>query len=241
MDNLQSAEVLVQLIRHLGHDMRAPLGALISTTDMLLTGVYDPLNERQTRAAERMGRNGRRTLAMLDDFVTFIKAQAGELVLTARPFEPRVRLLACCERVHSVADEKALTIVLETRPEVPQQLFGDEVVIERIILALLWNAVAYTTAGEIRVCSTWDAQTGWTIEVRDTGTGVTAEDAEHIFEPFWRGLERPQLPTAGAGLGLPMALALAQTMGGTLRLKQTGLEGSVFSVVLPLKAEVANS
>lgn len=241
MDNLQSAEVLVKFIRHLGHDMRAPLGSLISTTDMLLTGVYEPLTEKQTRAAERMGRNGRRTLAMLDDFVTFIKAEAGELVLTARPFEPRARLLACCERIRAAADEKALTIVLETRPEVPQQLFGDEVVIERLMMALLWNAVAFTTAGEIRVYSAWNADTGWTIEVRDTGSGVTPEDAEHIFEPFWRGLERPQLPTAGAGLGLPLANALATQMDGSLRLTRTGIEGSVFTVILPLKTEVTNS
>jgi signal transduction histidine kinase len=55
-----------------------------------------------------------------------------------------------------------------------------------------------------------------------------------MFEPFWRGDERPQVPTSGSGLGLPMALALVKLMRGTLLLEETGPTGSTFVLSLPL-------
>src|SRR5687767_3268427 len=231
-----SAETLIQLIRHLGHDIRAPLGSLISTTDMLAAGVYDPITEKQAKAVERMRRTGQRTLAILDDFVTYVKASSGELPLASKAFQPRALLETCCAQVRDAAEKKGLAVSLETDASVPESLSGDESVIKRIVLPVLWNAAAFTTSGEIRVVSSWDAGgAGWSVTVRDTGSGISADEAPHIFEPFWRGIERPQVPTAGAGLGLPVAQALAHQMNGSLLLKETGPSGSTFQLDFPLK------
>ena len=79
--NLQKPLDYLQLLRKMGHDMRVPLNTLISTGDMLVDGVYDPLTSKQAKAALRMQRNNRRLLAMLDDFMTYVKAYAGDLAL----------------------------------------------------------------------------------------------------------------------------------------------------------------
>jgi signal transduction histidine kinase len=222
----------IQLLRKMGHDMRVPLNTLISTSDMLLQGVYQPLTSKQEKAVVRLQRNNHRLLEILDDFVTYVRADAGDIVLSPKPFEPHIRLEEWCNPIRHVIEEKGLALHLTLSNTLPTKLIGDEAVIKRIVQALLWNAVAYTQVGEIRVTSDWTTNEQWLICVQDSGSGISSDDLPHIFEPFWRGEERPQMPTAGAGLGLPVALSLAKLMGGELFLKETTENGSKFCVQL---------
>jgi signal transduction histidine kinase len=232
-DMLETSEY-VQLLRKMGHDMRVPLNTLISTSDMLIDGAYDPLTPKQEKAALRLQRNNHRLLAILDDFLTYIKAETGDLLLTPKSFDPRAQLDVWCAPIRKIAEEKGLVFNLSISDSVPVVIASDEIALKRILQALLWNAVAHTSQGEIQVSSDWTAKQEWFIRVRDSGSGVSDSDLPHIFEPFWRGEERPQLPTAGAGLGLPMAVALAKLMGGSLSLQETTTQGSSFCVELPV-------
>lgn len=226
---------IIQLLRKMGHDMRVPLNTLISTSDMLVEGTYDPLTPKQAKAAARLQRNSRRLLAILDDFVTYVKADAGDLELTPKAFAPALRLEDWCNQVRAAAEEKGLSLHLKPAEGVPASLNGDETLISRMVLALLWNAVSFCHQGEINVFCDWTPEQEWLITVQDSGPGISEKDLPFIYEPFWRGEERPQVPTAGAGLGLPLALALAKTMKGELILKQTGTQGSTFCLQLPLE------
>jgi signal transduction histidine kinase len=224
---------IIQLLRKMGHDMRVPLNTLISTSDMLVQGVYDPLTPKQAKAASRLQRSSYRLLAILDDFVTYVKAETGDLTLTPKPFDPRVQLETWCGTVRPAAEEKGLTLHVTTSEDVPEAVNGDEAMLKRVVEALVWNAVSFTVTGEVRVSSDWAASGEWRISVQDSGPGIPESDLPHIFEPFWRGEERPQVPTAGAGLGLPVARALARLMGGNVSLKETGSGGSRFYVEIP--------
>lgn len=228
--------VHVDLLRKMAHDIRVPLNTLISTSDMLVDGVYDPLTSKQERAVVRLQRNNRRLLAILDDFVTYVKANAGDLSLSLKSFDPRTQLEAWCAPIQIASEEKGLKLTVTTSASVPAALTGDEVMLERIIQALLWNALAHTTQGEIWVTSDWIPAQNWVVCVKDTGSGIPDKDVPQIFEPFWRGEERPQLPTAGAGLGLPLSRALAMMMGGNLILRETGPSGSAFCVEIPINS-----
>jgi signal transduction histidine kinase len=222
------------LLRKMAHDIRAPLGSVISTSDMMVGGFYDPLTPKQARAADRMLRGSRRTLAILDDFITYLKAEANEMDVTPAPVDPRERLEAWCAPARTAAGAKGVILTVVTEEAVPAAVVSDAVLVERIVTALLWNAVAFTAAGSIEVTSTC-ADDRWIITVADTGQGIPPENVPHIFEPFWRGVDRPQMPTACAGLGLSVAYGLAQVMQGKLELQSTGSTGSVFRVELPLK------
>ena len=226
---------LIELLRKMGHDMRAPLGSVISTADMLADGIYDPLTAKQVRANERIRRNSRRVLAILDDFVTYVKADAGQIQLNPGAFDPRKELSECVEQVRSLAEEKGLVLHLTTQEQVPSSLVGDIALIKRVTLHLLWNAVIFTAQGDIRIESEWSDTHNWNISVRDSGAGIPGEHVAHIFEPFWRGEERPQVSTAGVGLGLAVSLSLAKLMKGQLVLEQTGAQGSSFRLSIPLE------
>jgi signal transduction histidine kinase len=236
MKNITDISEYVLLLRKMGHDMRVPLNTMISTSDMLTDGVYDSLTPKQAKAAVRLQRNSRRLLAILDDFMTYIKADVGDLVLSSKPFDPRTNLEAWCDPVRPIADEKGVALHLITSETVPALLTGDEAFIKRTVQALLWNAAGYTSEGEINVTSDYSSKHEWVISIKDNGSGISEDDCPHIFEPFWRGEERPQFPTAGAGLGLPMSLALAKLMGGTLLLVDTSAQGSHFCLQIPMEA-----
>jgi signal transduction histidine kinase len=227
------SDKLTELVRKLGHDMRAPLGSIISTSEMLGDGFYDALTPKQLRANDRIQRNSQRVLAMLDDFVLYVKAQEGQLDLTPKEFEPRVCLTDWGKQVAPTAEKKGLSLHLTTQERVPNKFVGDFALIGRTVVPLIWNAVSFTAQGDVWVDSDWTDQT-WVIKVRDTGPGIAAEHVPHIFEPFWRGEERPQVATAGAGLGLAVARALAKSLGARLMLEQTNNEGSIFSLALPI-------
>ena len=220
------------LLRKMGHDMRVPLNTLISTSDMLVDGLYDDLTPKQAKAAVRLQRNSRRLLAILDDFMTYVKADTGDMVLSPKALDPRAMLDQWCNQVRPTIEKSDVVLRLTISETVPAVLTFDESALRRIVQALLWNAAAHTTCGEIHVISEWKPETGWLIAVKDSGCGISKSDLPHIFEPFWRGEERPQLPTAGAGLGLPMGLALAKLMGGSLFLEETTEQGSRFCIQL---------
>lgn len=213
--------------------MRVPLNTLILTSDMLVQGAYDPLTSRQEKAAVRLQRNSYRLLAMLDDFVTYVKAEAGELDVNIQPFNLVEQLDKWCAPVRHRTEENGLALHIEVAPAVPATLSGDEGLLKRIVQALLWNAVSFTTQGHIRVTAD-ETDSKLTICVADSGDGIPADDLPHIFEPFWRGEGRPQVPTAGAGLGLPLARALARIMNGDVLLKETSERGSRFCLELPM-------
>src|SRR5689334_16356405 len=97
---------LVQLIRKMGHDIRAPLGSIMSTSEMFAEGYYDPLTPKQTRANERIQRNSARVLTLLDDFVTYIKAEAKDIEPVIQSFDPKVSLTEWCGKVKAHAEQK---------------------------------------------------------------------------------------------------------------------------------------
>jgi two-component system sensor histidine kinase/response regulator len=225
----------VRLMRQMAHDMRGSLGALTGTSDMFAEGVYGQLTPQQTRAIDRIRRNSHRLLALLDDLMVYVKAEAGEYPLNPAAFAPRGTLAAVCQQIKPTAEAKGLQVRLDVETSVPEQLLGDEAAISRILLAVLWNAVGFTSQGSIWIESAWATDGYWRIDIRDTGPGIAREDVPHIFEPFWRGEVRPQMPTSGYGLGLAMAQALAALLGGKLFVQQTGVTGSTFRLQLALQ------
>ncbi|MBK8024662.1 MAG: HAMP domain-containing histidine kinase [Chloroflexi bacterium] len=239
-----TADALLELLRRMAHDVRSPLASVISTLDMLAEGVYEPLNAKQTRANERARRASRRTLAILDDFITYVKADAGQIDVKEQAFDPRSALSAWCGALEETCRVKGVTLHVTTDYDVPKTLFGPAEIIVRAVQPVLWNAATFTMRGSVSVESSWTRANGtWHITVRDTGPGIPAEHQPHLFEPFWQGDERPQavsmpsgapaVTSAGAGLGLAVADALTRLLNGWISLGKTGPTGSTFRLQFP--------
>src|SRR5690606_24967618 len=152
---------------------RVPLNTIISTGDMLAEGVYDPLTPKQAKAITRLQRNNVRLLAILDDFIAYVKADAGEMVLASKVFDPRATIDNCLNQVRPDAEEKGLKVRLALSENMPAMVMGDVSAIKRIVLALLWNAISHTSSGEVHLQSEWTPEKVWNITVEDTGSGIS--------------------------------------------------------------------
>lgn len=201
---------------------------------MLVQGIYGELTSQQARASERMQRNSYRLLALLEDFMTYVKAETGGFPLNNSSFEPRILLDTLHEQMAPLAESKGLALHWAVADDLPQKLVGDPTAISRIVQALLWNAIGFTEAGTVEVDSTWTADHQWATIVRDSGPGIASEEQPNIFKPFYRGEQRPPMPSSGFGLGLAMASSLARLMHGQVVLEQSSLQGSTFCLRLSL-------
>lgn len=231
----------VRLMRLMSHDMRGPLSVLTGTSEMFADGLYGPLTPQQTRAIERIRRSSYRLVTLLDDLMGYVKAQAGQYPFKTDIFSPRMLFDEVCQPVREAAQAKNLAVQWQVEDTVPSTLVGDVEVVRRVLLALLWNAVGFTSQGSVQIESAWLPDQRWQVIVRDTGPGISDEHTAHIFEPFWSGIEHPSVPTSGFGLGLAMARAFVQSMQGDLVLKETGPGGSTFCLQLPLSTPEAVS
>lgn len=265
--NETSAVLPIHLLRQLSHDLRSPVNAISGTNAMLLEGGYGELNEKQTRAMQRIDRNTKRVLLILDQFMTYARANAGQYDLVSAPFAPHAVIDKAIDALRPLLPaDVTLTLTLTDDP--PATLHGDAAVLARCLDVLLCNAVAYTTAGKIQVKvahplpssisseentphplapspkergDTTDSsgRVMLVIDVTDTGTGIDAETQATLFTPFAPGAQ-PITPvsSSGCGLGLALCRALATQAGGTVELVSTSAAGSHFRLRLPYAISV---
>jgi signal transduction histidine kinase len=116
---------------------------------------------------------------------------------------------------------------------------GDALHIEKLLSALIHNAIRFTTTGGVTLRAI--VHDGLTFEVQDTGPGMTRAEASRLFEAFAQGDESSTRVADGLGLGLTAAHGLARLMGGRIEVESTPGVGSIFRVVLPLTAVVRSS
>lgn len=225
-------ELLDKLLRPLAHNARSPLNSIIGTSDLLLEGAYEELNARQTRAVTRVRRNGDKLLMLIEDTMTYIKAELGELNLMKSPFDPRSTILNTLDVLKPQAEKNNKVFQLHLADSIPPLLKGDDPTIHRILLAVCYNAVLYSDEALITIESDY-VDERWRIRVTDCGP--TIEEPDKIFEPFWRGSTVVvEGLSSGYGLGLPLANALARVMGGCVSLEKYSGNGNRFCIELKL-------
>jgi signal transduction histidine kinase len=133
--------------------------------------------------------------------------------------------------IEPLAAEKGLEVNIE-QPATPLKVVSDERKIRQVLTNLLSNAVKFTESGSIVV--TAHPQAGEVhIEVRDTGIGISPENLERIFDPFWQVEQSATRRFGGTGLGLGVARKLAKLLEGRLEVESRVDEGSVFTLILP--------
>jgi signal transduction histidine kinase len=132
------------------------------------------------------------------------------------------------------AEQKTLTLVLDAPEPVP--LEADRGRIFQLLDNLVSNAIKFTPEGgriELAVART---ASGGSLEIRDTGIGIGAADAERVFEQFFRAHAAVNDHIPGTGLGLFIARAIAEAHGGTINAAPRDGGGTVFRIDLPVRA-----
>lgn len=218
------------LIGDLAHELRTPIATIEGYLEGLLDGVVAPSQETWARLHGEAGRL-RRLVAGLQELS---RAEARQIPLVRRPVAPAVLVEAALDRLEGQFAAKGLDlqcVVPSTLPSV--QADQDRAV--QVLTNLLTNALRYTPApGRITVTAT-RRDNAVVFSVADTGLGLAPEHLARLFERFYRVDVSRSRALGGSGIGLTIAKALVEAMGGAIHAQSDGPgRGSTFSVTLPI-------
>jgi two-component system OmpR family sensor kinase len=227
-----SQERMRQFVADASHELRTPLTSIRGFADFYEQRGEDMDRETTDRLMSRIRQESIRMAALVDD-----------MLLLARLDEHRELDLAPVDlgslAADAVHDFRALhqdrSLTLETEPD-PVVIAADEARIRQVIGNLLSNAMQHTPDGTpVRVAVRCDADVAH-LSVADEGPGMTAEQAAHAFERFYRADSSRTRASGGAGLGLSIVAALVNAHGGHADVTTEPGQGCVFHVRLPLAA-----
>ncbi|MBU6429591.1 MAG: histidine kinase, partial [Cyanobacteria bacterium REEB65] len=227
-----------EFLANMSHELRTPMNAIIGFSELVLTGAHGSVTERQSRSLERVLRNSRNLLALINDILDLSRIEAGKTAVQNADFAPLDTVRAVCATLEPLAAQKNLTLDLVEEGNLAT-LWGDEARTRQVLMNLVSNAIKFTTSGGITVRSSRAADR-LQISVADTGMGIAREHLELIFEEFRQVDSSTSRHAGGTGLGLAISRKLARLMGGDVTVSSQPGKGSIFSLELPISPERGN-
>jgi len=224
-----------EFLANMSHELRTPLNAILGYTELILDNIYGDVPEKIQEILERLEKNGRHLLSLINDVLDLSKIEAGRLTLSLNEYSMGEVIQTVITSVEALAAEKKL----ELKVMVPTDLTtgkGDEQRIAQVILNLLGNAIKFTEEGEVRVEATVSNET-FIVSVSDTGPGLSEADQKTIFEEFQQVDGSSTREKGGTGLGLSIAKRIVEMHGGRIWVESTHGKGSTFRFTLPVRAE----
>ncbi len=218
-----------RLYARLSHDLRAPLSSVLSACNLVAEGAYGEATEKQKTAMQRVERNVKVLLELIDNILQLSRIESGTIELNPTAFSLPELINELRENMSPAAESKHLTIKTEIDESI-SDVITDRNKLYLILQNMVNNAIKFTHAGAITLRATQQEETV-EISVNDTGSGIRKEDQLTIFQEFARGENGPTDP--GVGLGLAITKDLTELLGGTIELQSDEGVGSTFTVSLP--------
>ncbi|MCA0921673.1 ATP-binding protein [Pseudooceanicola nanhaiensis] len=216
----------------ISHEMRTPLNGILGTIELM-----DDSDEASRSALVPVLRNSAQVLlGLVNDVLDLTQIEGAGARLTSAPFDLDTLLEELIDS--EVPRAQARGNQLMRTPGAPPLgwVSGDRGRLRQILLNLVSNAVKFTRGGQITLDAARVGERQVEFQVCDTGIGMSAEDAEKIFEDFVRLDSALREQVQGTGLGLGIARQLARAMGGEIGVESEEGQGSLFWVRLPLPA-----
>lgn len=226
-------QVKEQFLANMSHEIRTPLNAIIGFTEQLRKASLPAEQEEQLKA---ISSSSDFLLAIVTDILDLSKIEAGQLRFEKKDFELRNLIEETCYVVNSKARSKDV-LLLRDFPTGNFYLQGDPFRLQQILYNLLSNAIKFTEDGHVSI--RFDAKDNGfgkyvvTIEVRDTGIGISEEHLPYIFDNFSQADDTITRKYGGTGLGLAITKKLVELQGGHITADSKKGEGSLFRVSLP--------
>jgi two-component system CheB/CheR fusion protein len=221
-----------QFLAMLSHELRNPLGAMVTATAMLKSA--DAPNSIQARTVSVLERQSRQMARLLDDLLEVSRVTQNKIELRRRVVDLRLIAAEAADAVRSQMDEKEIAFDVDLDPE-PVWVQGDAARLQQVQINLLSNASKYTGKGGHVVLRVRQESNGAVIRVKDNGAGISPQMLESVFDLFVQGPRTIDHANGGLGVGLTLVRALVEMHGGTVTAQSDGEgAGSEFSVRLPL-------
>jgi signal transduction histidine kinase len=216
------------------HELRTPIHGVQGMAELISTGVYGPVGEKQRDAAATIKRNAQSLLHLIDDLLALVRADVGRLEPKWSPVDLRELVDQVTGSVQWMLATKQLTLIAEVSDEVVE---SDRRLLGHILVNLVANAAKFTPErGEVQVRAEVRGE-HFVLEVEDTGIGIPEDKLQVIFEAFRQVDGGDERTYGGVGLGLALVHRLCDLLAGKVEVASTVGKGSRFTVTLPRRSE----
>jgi signal transduction histidine kinase/CheY-like chemotaxis protein len=216
---------------NVSHELRTPLTLILGPIEDALTSQVSPSPQN----LEMLHRNALRLLKLVNGLLDFVRIEVGKLRATFEPVDLSVFTAQLASVFRSAVERAGLQLIVDC-PPLPEPVYVDREMWEKIILNLISNALKSTFEGEIRV-SVRSAGDVVSVSVSDTGTGISESDLPKLFQRFSRIDGARRRSHEGSGIGLALVQELVEMHGGSIQVRSAVDVGSEFNLTLPFGKE----
>lgn len=231
---MEATQLKSQFLANMSHELRTPMNAIIGFSQVLLRQRRDPLTSAQLDMVERILRNGKSLLELINDILDLSKIEAGHMEPQPEYFHVNELITYACESLQPLAATKSLNFSFENDLG-NCTIYQDPLRLKQVLNNLISNAIKFTDQGSVSVhLKSWDDER-IAIAVQDTGIGIDSEYQRAIFEQFRQVDQSSTRRYGGTGLGLSITEQLVHLMGGEIIVASEVGVGSTFTAVLPVR------
>ncbi|GME39589.1 MULTISPECIES: two-component sensor histidine kinase BarA [unclassified Pantoea] len=231
----EAARIKSEFLANMSHELRTPLNGVLGFTRQMLKTQLRTTQRDYMQTIERSANN---LLSIINDVLDFSKLEAGKLMLEAIPFPLRATLDETLVLLAPSAHEKGLELTVVCDSSVPDNVIGDALRLQQILINLIGNAIKFTGQGYIglrvgqRVIT--QSRVELEIQVEDSGIGISEQQQTQLFQAFRQADASISRRHGGTGLGLVITQKLVREMGGEITFSSQPDQGSIFMIRLQL-------
>lgn len=224
----QNRKLERRLVTDVAHELRTPLMAIQSTVEAMIDGVFEPDAER----LETLNSEVRRLSRLVDALLKLSRLESRTKPIERQKVDLTEMLSAVVATHQAYINEEGLNLEFEYDPHV--YVYGDADLLRQATANLISNAVRYTPEGGTITITARKGELMGQISVRDTGIGLTPEEAKMVFQRFWRADSGRARATGGLGVGLSVVKEIVDQHNGWVRVDGRPNEGACFTIYVPL-------
>ena len=220
-----------RLVTDVAHELRTPLMAIQSTVEAMIDGVFEPDEER----LETLNSEVQRLSRLVDALLKLSRLESRTKPIEQKKVDLTEMLSAVVQTHQAYIHDAGLNLEFEYDPHV--YVFGDADLLRQATANLISNAVRYTPEGGTITIMARKGDLMGQIVVKDTGIGLTPEEAKLVFQRFWRADSGRARATGGLGIGLSVVKEIVDQHNGWVRVEGKPNEGACFTIYIPLYSE----
>ncbi len=235
--NLEAAtKAKSSFLANMSHEIRTPLTAIIGFGETLNDPDID--DDLRKESIQRIVKSGKHLLSIINDILDLSKIEADKL--ETNPI--KTSLFDIIEDTHSIIElqaiEKGLKCDINFIYPLPETIISDPLRLKQILINLASNAIKFTDTGSITLNISYDSEYDLvSIDVIDTGIGMSEDQIEHVFNSFTQADSSTTRRYGGTGIGLHLSRKLAHMLGGDIRAISTPGKGSTFTLTFAANTE----
>jgi signal transduction histidine kinase len=222
-----------QFLASVTHELRTPIHGIQGLTDLIGTGVYGAVTDRQKDACAAIRRSAQSLLGLIDDLLDLTRAEIGRLEPKPGPVELGELVKSVAASVSWMIGTKKLTLTTDLPRRLPM-IDSDRRLLGHVLVNLVANAVKFTPEnGRVTIRARVDVR-GAAIAIEDTGIGIPDDQRDAIFEAFRQLDGSDEKGYGGVGLGLALVRRLVTLLHGEVTVESQVGQGSTFTVIVPV-------